>query len=53
MPPDSSIFEQQWRDVLGVLRVQSETLDQDYLRHWAEHLDLLDLLERAFLDARI
>lgn len=45
--------EQQWRDVLGVLRVQAETLDQDYLRHWAEHLDLLDLLERAFLDARI
>lgn len=45
------ISEQQWRDVLGVIRVQDDTLDQEYLHVWAERLDLLDLLERALSDA--
>jgi hypothetical protein len=45
------ISEQQWRDVLGVMRVQDDTLDQDYLHVWADRMDLLDLLERALSDA--
>jgi hypothetical protein len=45
------VSEQQWRDVLGVIRVQEDTLDQDYLQLWAERLALLDLLERALSDA--
>ena len=45
--------EQQWRDVQGVIQVQGEVLNQEYLRLWAERLDLLDLLERALLDAQI
>ena len=45
------ISEQQWRDVLGVIRVQDDTLDQDYLHIWANRLDLLDLLGRALSDA--
>lgn len=43
--------EQQWRDVLGVMRVQGDALDQAYLYEWAERLGLLDLLDRAKSDA--
>ncbi len=39
--------DRQWRDVLGVLRVQGDRLDQDYLRRWAEDLGIQALLERA------
>jgi hypothetical protein len=41
------ISERQWLDVLGVLRVQGDALDRDYLSRWAEDLGLSDLLERA------
>ena len=43
--------ERQWRDVLGVLVVQSTHLDVDYLRQWAEHLGVADLLARALREA--
>ncbi len=39
--------DRQWGDVLGVIKVQGEILDVNYLRHWAGHLHLTDLLERA------
>ena len=39
--------ERQWGDVLGVLRVQGDALDFDYLRRWAEELAVRDLLEQA------
>jgi hypothetical protein len=39
--------DRQWRDVLGVLRVQSGRLDLDYLRRMAATLEVNDLLERA------
>ncbi len=39
--------ERQWTDVLGLLRVQGERLDGDYLRRWSVALDVADLLERA------
>ncbi len=41
----------QWRDVLGVLRVQSGRLDLRYLRRMAATLDVTDLLERALEEA--
>lgn len=43
----------QYRDVLGVIREQSESgaLDWSYLTHWAGQLDVDDLLERARGDA--
>lgn len=43
--------ERQWRDVLGVLRVQRGLLDLDYLRRMAGTLDVIDLLDRALHDA--
>jgi hypothetical protein len=45
------VSDRQWRDVLGVLKVQARVLDRAYLRKWAERLGLTDLLHRAFDDA--
>lgn len=45
------VSEQQWRDVLGVLKVQADTVDIGYLRKWAGQLHVLDLLEMALEDA--
>jgi hypothetical protein len=41
------VSERQWRDVLGVLKVQAGRLDLSYLRHWAAELGVADLLEKA------
>ena len=45
------VSEQQWKDVLGVLKVQGEKLDLEYLKRWASRLNLSDLLNRSFDDA--
>ena len=39
--------ERQWRDILGVLKIQAGGLDLGYLREWAVELNVSDLLERA------
>lgn len=43
--------ERQWRDVLGVLKVQRERLDLGYLRDTAARLELAGLLARALDEA--
>ena len=45
------VSDRQWRDVLGVLKVQGDRLDRDYLRRMAATLDVTDLLEQAFEEA--
>jgi hypothetical protein len=44
--------ERQWSDVLGVISVQADKLDLDYLEHWATELGVSDLFERALGQSR-
>ena len=39
--------ERQWRDILGVLDLQGDRLDFDYLQKWAAMLGIQDLLQKA------
>ena len=41
------VSENQWRDVLGILKVQAGRLDPAYLNQWAIELHVEDLLEKA------
>ena len=45
------VSDRQWRDVLGVLKVQGDRLDRDYLRRMATELGVSDLLKQAFGEA--
>jgi hypothetical protein len=42
---------QQWRDICGIIAIQREALDMDYVRKWCEHFQVTDLLERALISA--
>jgi hypothetical protein len=46
------VSDQQWRDVLGLLRVSGATMDHGYLRRWAVTHGVGDLLDRAVTQAR-
>ena len=39
--------ERQWRDILGVLDIQSDRLDYEYLQNWALKLGMQELLQKA------
>ncbi len=45
------VSERQWRDVVGIFKVQRQELDADYLRRWAADLGLAELLQRAAREA--
>ena len=45
------VSDRQWKDILGVLKIQGTNLDMDYLKKWSANLKVTDLLERALVDA--
>lgn len=45
------VSDRQWHDVMGVLKVQAERLDLDYLYRMAAELGVADLLGRALDEA--
>ena len=47
------VSERQWLDIVGVIKIQGNLLNTDYLKHWANRLHLFKLLEKAYQDAGI
>ncbi|MGO9275675.1 MAG: hypothetical protein ACLQOO_36460 [Terriglobia bacterium] len=45
------VSENQWKDVVGIFKVQAGSLDLAYLHRWARELGVEDLLEKAFQEA--
>ena len=41
------VSDQQWHDILGVIRVQAGRLDLEYLQEWGGDLGVADLMGRA------
>ncbi len=39
--------DRQWGDILGILQIQGDLLDAEYLNRWTRHLDVAELLRRA------
>jgi len=48
-----NVSERQWKDILGIIKVQGRLLDKNYLRQWAEELDVKDLLEKALIEGKM
>lgn len=49
----TSNSEKQWRDVLGMLKLQNINLDYDYLMEWAKQLEIVNFLNQAIVEAGI
>jgi len=45
------VSDRQWSDLVGVLKVQGDRLDREYLARWAAQLGVSDLLTRAESEA--
>jgi hypothetical protein len=45
--------ERQWLDIIGVIKIQGNSLDKKYLKEWAIKLNLIELLKKAFIDAEV
>ena len=41
------VSDRPWRDILGIVRVQTDRLDRDYLERTAVLIEVVDLLRRA------
>ena len=48
----NEVSDRQWRDILGILLVQGDALDRDYLERGAATLGVAELLTRAVADTR-
>jgi hypothetical protein len=46
----NEVSERQWRDIQGILDVQREKLDRDYLQQMAGTLGVADLLNKGFAE---
>jgi hypothetical protein len=46
------VSERQWKDIIGVLKVQEGALDYGYLEKWSEEMRVLDLLKKALKEIR-
>lgn len=46
-----SVSDRQWRDVLGLIKVQGPRLDLEFVERWATRLDVEDLLRQALKEA--
>lgn len=42
------VSERQWLDVMGVIKVQKDSLEKKYLERWSRKLGLSSLLKDAF-----
>ena len=49
----NEISDQQWRDIMGVVKMQRGKLDLEYLRHWSAELNVSDLFAGALQEAGI
>lgn len=47
------VSERQWLDIIGVIKIQGNSLDKKYMKEWAIKLSLIELLKKAFIDAEI
>jgi hypothetical protein len=47
----NEVSERQWRDVLGIFKLQQGRMDGGYLKKWAADLEVADLLERGLREA--
>jgi len=45
--------ERQWLDILGVIKVQGDSLDKLYLTDWARKLGVFNLLEKSFSESKV
>jgi hypothetical protein len=43
----NEMSDRQWSDILGVIKIQGERLDTEYLERWAPLLGVVDLLAQA------
>lgn len=45
--------DSQWKDILGVIKVQARRLDTQYIFKWAAAVKVADLAEKAFAQANL
>ena len=46
------VSDRQWRDIIGVIKIQASQIDFGYLHQWAGELGLQDLLQRALQEGQ-
>jgi hypothetical protein len=46
------VSERQWRDIIGVLKVQNNSLDMAYLQKWIHRLQLSDLWKKLLKETK-